>query len=547
MAKKHILSNCSGLKSIGVLFTLLAGCASIQQPQGGPRDLTPPKVVKMVPENETVNFAAKKVVIEFNEYFRLQNEFKEFSISPELEKPPVLKKKQRSLEITFPDTLEQNTTYTMNFGNAIADVNENNVIKNLSYVFSTGPELDSLSISGRVTNSLTGQPELDALAFIYPIERDTLLGKNKPSIYISTDSSGNYSLKNLRKGTYRLYAIKEKNGDKIYQQNIDEIAFLKDSIVLTDKNLDSMNLKLFKENASVMRVLDKKLNQDGSISIVINQKLKSPEVVVLEPSNLDVSKKIRWSKNNDSLSVWLPELNFDSTKIALREEGKLLQTIMLTRGKKDTYTRTLTAKDNLEGKLLPPGRHLKLTFNFPVERSDISKITLLEDSVARQNFTVEKDSTDLLSYYVKYPWKQKNTYDLAFKEGAFTGMFDTKNKAFDKSFELASKDEYGTLKVAITTPDKNKAYVLEIVNENKAVVNTIAVLQDTTISFNNYKEGKYFIRVIYDTNKNGMWDTGNISLRAQPEKIYNVPKELSIRANWERNETISIPKEEDAI
>ncbi len=298
MAKKDILSKFSIFNTVLFTSLLLAGCASMQQPQGGPRDLTPPKVIKMIPENLTVNFNAKKVIIQFDEYFKLQNEFKEFSISPELEKPPILKTKQKSLEITFPDTLEKNTTYTMNFGAAIADVNESNVIKNLSYVFSTGPELDSLSISGRVTNSLTGLPELDALAFIFPIERDTLFGKNKPSIYITTDSSGNYSLKNLRKGTYRLYALKEKNGDKIYQQNLDDIAFLKDSVVLVDKNRDSMNLKLFKENAATLRILDKKLSPDGSISIVINQKLKSPEVVVLEPNNLDVSKKIKWSSKN---------------------------------------------------------------------------------------------------------------------------------------------------------------------------------------------------------------------------------------------------------
>ncbi len=543
MAKKDILSKFSIFNTVLFTSLLLAGCASMQQPQGGPRDLTPPKVIKMIPENLTVNFNAKKVIIQFDEYFKLQNEFKEFSISPELEKPPILKTKQKSLEITFPDTLEKNTTYTMNFGAAIADVNESNIIKNLSYVFSTGPELDSLSISGRVTNSLTGLPELDALAFIFPIERDTLFGKNKPSIYITTDSSGNYSLKNLRKGTYRLYALKEKNGDKIYQQNLDDIAFLKDSVVLVDKNRDSMNLKLFKENAATLRILDKKLSPDGSISIVINQKLKSPEVVVLEPNNLDVSKKIKWSKNNDSLRIWLTDLGFDSTKIALKEADKLLQTVMITRGKKDSYQRLLTATDNIEGKVLPPARHFKMTFNFPIESSDISKISLLEDSVARQNFTLEKDSLDLLSYYVKYPWKPKKIYDLKFYEGAFTAIFNTKNKEFSKSFELASKDNYGTLSVKITVPEKDKAYVLEIVNETKAVVNTIPIRQDTTVNFSNYKEGKYFIRVIYDANKNGIWDTGNVSLKAQPEKIYNEPKELSIKANWERNETIEIPKE----
>ncbi|RYE35786.1 MAG: DUF2141 domain-containing protein, partial [Sphingobacteriales bacterium] len=280
---------------------------------------------------------------------------------------------------------------------------------------------------------------------------------------------------------------------------------------------------------------------------VINQKLKSPEVVVLEPSNLDVNKKIKWSKNNDSLRVWLPQLDFDSTKISLTDEGKLLQTLMFTRGKKDNYTRILTAKDNIEGRVLPPARHLKLTFNFPIESSDITKISLLEDSVARTNFTLEKDSTDFLTYYIKYPWKAKKSYDIKFQEGAFTAIFNTKNKEFNKTFELANKDDYGTLNVKITVPEKEKAYVLEIVNDKKAVVNTIAIKQDTTVSFSNYKEGEYAIRIIYDTNKNGIWDTGNVSLRANPEKIFNEPKELSIKANWERNEIIAIPKEEDAI
>jgi hypothetical protein len=217
---------------------------------------------------------------------------------------------------------------------------------------------------------------------------------------------------------------------------------------------------------------------------------------------------------------------------------------MLSRGKKDTYQRTLTATDNIEGKVLPPAKHLRLSFNFPIENADASKVTLLEDSIARQNLTLEKDSLDILSYYVKYPWKAKKKYDIKFAEGTFTALYNTKNKEFNKNFELASKDDYGTLSVKITTPEKDKAYVIEIVNETKAVVNSIPITQDTTVNFSNYKEGKYFIRVVYDTNKNGLWDTGDVSKRAQPEKIYNEPKELSIRANWERNETIVIPKED---
>jgi len=525
-----------------LIISLIYSCASIQQPQGGPRDTTPPKVLKMEPKDQTVNFTAKKVVIEFDEYFKLQNEFKEFSVSPEMPKPPVLKVKGKKLEINFPDSLEKNTTYTLNFGKAVADVNESNAAKNLTYVFSTGPKLDSLSIKGKVTNSLTGEPELDAVAFILPLNRDTLFGKGKPSIYTLTDSSGNYSLNNLRAGSYKLYALKEKSGDKIYQQATDEVGFLKDTIVLT-KNLDSMNIKIFKEDATVFRILDKRLNPDGSISFSFNQKLKKPEVVILDPPALDVSKKIKFSKNNDSLKVWLTDLSFDSTKISLKENGKLLQTTTLTRGKKDTYTRSLTAINNLDNRALPPGRTLKFTFNFPIESFDASKIKLLEDSVDTKNFTLTKDSLDQLSFYFRYPWRQKTMYDITFTPGAFTGIFKTQNKEIKTSLELGKKDDYGTLKVKIVPPEKQKSYILEIIDGSKSIVNTIVVKQDTAVTFSNYKGGKYFIRITYDTNKNGVWDTGNVPLGIQPEKIWNEPKELSIRPNWERNEVITIPKE----
>ena len=535
----EIFKSLSGLISPIVLFY---GCASIQQPQGGPKDADPPKVLKMLPENKTVNFKAEKVTIEFDEYFKIENEFKEFSVSPEMQKPPVLKRKGKKLEITFPDTLERNTTYTLNFGKAIADVNEGNVAKNLTYVFATGPKLDSLSIKGRIINSLTGLPELDAIAFILPLNKDTLVGKGKPAIYTTTDSSGNFSLNNLRKDTYKIYALKDKNGDKIYQQNVDEIGFIKDSVFL-DKNLDSANMQVFKENAEKFRILERKIGADGVISFAFNQRLKRPEVIVLDPPALDVSKKIKFSKYNDSLKVWLTDLSFDSTKISIKDQGELLQTSTLTRGKKETYLRTLIVADNITGSSLNPYKPLTLNFNLPVESIDQTKIILLEDSVKITDFTLSKDSLNLLSYRLNYPWKQKKSYDMKLTAGAITGIFNTKNKEYSAVFKLAAKDNYGTLKVKIVTPEKNKSYLVEIVNEAKAVVNSIAVRQDTSVNFSNYIAGKYFIKITYDTNKNGVWDTGNLKERLQPERVWNEPKELSIKPMWERNEIITIPKE----
>lgn len=521
---------------------LVGGCASQKTIQGGPRDSIAPKVLKMLPENLTTNFNAKTITIQFDEYFKLNDQFREFSVSPDMERLPQLKIKKRALEISFQDTLEKNTTYTLNFGKSIADINENNVLKNFTYVFATGPKLDSLSISGQVMDALTGEPILDALAFIVPIDRDTIIGKAKPSIYATTDSSGRFQLNNLRENTYKVYALKEKTSDKIYQQVSDEIGFLPDSIVLK-ANVSDLKIKVFKEDPQEFRIIDRKIAPDGTILITWNQKLRQPSVVITEPSNLDASKQFQFSKTNDSVRVWLNDLSFDSTKVSIIEAGKLLQTVKLTRGKKDTYTRALMPADNLEGGQLNPNKRLRLTFPTPVLSIDRTKIQLLEDSVAVTNFQLLKDSADFLSYYVQFPWDRGTEYEMKFNPGAITGMFDSKNKEFTKAFELASADDYGSLGLSIKVPEANKSYVVQVTNEKKETISEHVIRRDTTLNFTNYRAGKYFLRVVYDNNGNGIWDTGRVSLKQLPEQIYNEPQELSIRANWDRKATVTIPKE----
>lgn len=525
-----------------LIIVFFCGCASIQTPQGGPKDTEAPKAVKMEPKNLTTNFKAKKIVLEFNEYIKLIDEFKEFSISPEQEKPPILKAKLRRLEITLQDSLEKNTTYNLNFGKSIADINESNAIKNFSYVFSTGPSLDSLSISGNVKNTLTGLPELDAIVFILPLNRDSIFGKKKPSIYTRTDSSGNFKLNNLRKDTYKIYALKEKGGDRIYQQINDEIGFIKEPIVL-DKNLTDIKIGVFKELASKFRVVDRKLNTDGSITINFNQQLIKPEITIIEPAQIDLNKKVLFNKTNDSVKVWLNDLSFDSVKVAIKDEGKILENIKFTRGKKDTYTRNIQANDNIEG-ALNPNKNLNLYFNLPIENIDLSKVILLEDSIPRKGFTLTKDSTNLLGYIFKYPWKKKEEYIIKLAAGAVTGIFNSKNKEIIKTFKLGSVDDYGTLILSVEVPDTSKNYILQIVNEKKEIIiSSQRIFKNTKVTFSNYKTGIYYARIVYDNNKNGNWDTGNVSKGLQPEKIWYAPKELSIKANWDRTEVLVVPKE----
>ena len=515
------------------------GCAAMKSPEGGPRDATPPKVLKMSPENLTTNFKADKIIIEFDEYIKLANEFKEFSISPELDEIPELKVKLKKLEVRLTDSLEKNTTYTLNFGKSIIDLNEGNELKNFSYVFSTGPTLDSLSITGNVTDAVTGDPLIDATVFVLPLARDSLFGKKKASIFTLTDSAGNFKLNNLKKDSYKIYALKEKTSDRIYQQENDAIAFIKEPINLT-KNIDSIKLRVFKEKAPKFRVIDRRLSADGSIFLTFNQNLTKPDITVLLPANLEQTKQLQFNKTKDSVTLWLNDLSFDSTKLIIKDNGKSLDTVTFKRNKRDTYSRTVNLIDNIENSVLAPFKDLTITTTLPITTIDQTKIILLEDSIPK-TFTIEKDSTNLLKYHIKYKWRAKEQYILLVKENAMTAIFDTKNKEIKRTFTLGDVNDYGTLALTIETPDSSQHYILEIVNKDKNVIASYPITKKSLVKLTNYKQGIYFGRIIYDTNKNGIRDTGNIKDGTQPETIWVIPKELSIRANWSREEAITIP------
>ena len=528
---------------ISVLATLLTlGCASVQQPKGGPRDTLPPKLLNAIPKNLTTKFSSEKIIFTFDEYFNLKNEFKEVTISPEMEKPPLLKKQKKQLEVLFQQPLEKNTTYTLNFGNAIVDINEGNELKNFTYVFSTGDTLDSLQLSGHVINSFTGLPEMDASVFIIPIVADTAFGKKKPSIYTRTDSAGRFQLKNLRKDTYNVYALKEQNNDRLYMQGTEYIGFIKSSIEL-NKNIDTIKLAVFKEMPKEFRVLDRKINPDGTVFLTFNKPIRKPTLKIVFPAGADATKKILFSHTLDTARLWVPDMSFDSLKIDVSDNGKILQTINITRAKKETYTRTLIPGDNLDpSSNLYPATPLALIFPSPITTADKEKITLLQDSIPQTNFTLKKDTSNFLTYRIDYPFKEKRKYEIRVAEGAFTDFFGSRNKYFTKKFQILTSNDFGKLTVKVTLPEKSKQYIFELVNELNNVAFTTLLRSDTTMLLPNNKTGKYRVRIIYDDNKNGIWDTGSLLEKKFPEKIWLDPRSFSIRPNWDIVQIIIIPK-----
>lgn len=529
--------------SIFLIITLGYGCASIQTPTGGPKDSIPPKVLKETPANFTTNFKSKEINIQLDEYFKISNEAKEFSVSPATDKNPSFKIKKKILNIKFQDTLASNTTYTINFGRGLVDYNEGNILKNYMYVLSTGNKIDSLTISGTVVNTLTKKPVLDATVFIIPLGQDTIFGKKRANIFTTTDSSGVFNLKYLRPDTYKVYALKEEGGDRIYNSTNEEIGFLKDSLVLV-RNTTGIKLELFKEEAKIFRIIDRKIEKDGKILFIFNKQLSNPGVRIMQPSELDASKIAAFSKTKDSLSLWTESMTFDSIQVAIINNGIPIDTSVIRRGKKDEYKRDLKITDNIPNSKIKPGTELILSFSAPIgTKIDPSKITLLQDSVSVNGLRIFKDTSSTSRYIFKYPWKKEKSYILKLEEKAFTGLFGGENKPFDKVFTRDEELNYGNLALSVTVPDTSKHYIVQLLNQNGDLLRENPITKNTTINYIMYAIGKYNFRIVYDTNKNNKWDTGDVYLKKLPENIWNAAIEVTLRANWELEEKLTIPPE----
>jgi len=526
-----------------IVASFIFGCASMQKPQGGPKDRTPPKLLKATPPNMTRNFTAKQIKLDFDEYFALKNPFQEISLSPAQEKLPTYKVVKKSIVIDFKDSLQKNTTYVINFGKAIADLNEGNILQNFTYVFSTGPHIDSLSISGNVTNTLTQEKEKDITVMLFPLKQDTLFGKKKPTIYASTDSSGNFSLNNLHDGDYRIYALKEKTPNKIYDRDDELIAFLKDPIHLR-KDTSGIHLNLFKQDPAKIRLAESHFDLDGKMVFTFNKPLDNPSVKILYPPALDDQKIVDINKTKDTAMIYMRNMDFDSIRVSFLQNGKPLDTITKRKGRKEVYTRSISLKysASLDGRL-KPGTDLIATSSLPIESFDNSLITLNEDSVNIPSFSLVKDTSNMKKLRISYKWKPNSIYQLIFNEGSLTDIYGDKNKKFIEKFQLDKADNYGLLTLKITVPDTSKAYVVELLNDQKLLVRSDVVTKNTSLVYKNYLVGKYRVRVIYDSNKNGKWDSGNVKEKRQPENIWLYNKDITLRSNWEAEEPIDIPKE----
>lgn len=212
------------------------GCANIIPPDGGFRDSIPPVLSKASPPDSSGNFSEKKITLTFDEYIQLQNPSQELIMSPVPKQEPVIESKLKTLTIRLKDTLEANTTYTLNFGNAVRDVNEGNIAKNFTYIFSTGRTFDSLTLSGKVILAVNGKVDTTLVVMLHKSGDDSAVVNEKPRYLTRLDSSGNFRFRNLPWGTFYVYALQDQGNSRRYQSEKQLFAFADSSVTLTLSN-----------------------------------------------------------------------------------------------------------------------------------------------------------------------------------------------------------------------------------------------------------------------------------------------------------------------
>src|SRR5450432_1734162 len=227
---------------IYMLSVLGSGCAQIVAPTGGPRDSIPPTLLNATPPSGTINFKGNRITLSYDEYVQLQKLQENLLVSPTPKIIPNIDFKFKTVTIKIRDTLQPNTTYRLDLGNSIQDINENNPVKNFSYIFSTGPYIDSLEFSGNVQLAQTGKPDTTLLVFLYDNLDDSAVIKQKPKYITRLNTTGDFKFHNLAGGIYHVFALKDESGQKIYSNNDELFAFADSAVNISDS---TKRVKLF--------------------------------------------------------------------------------------------------------------------------------------------------------------------------------------------------------------------------------------------------------------------------------------------------------------
>ena len=541
-----ICSKIPELKKIQSLFLIVlvlsfSQCAKKGRPDGGPKDEDAPLFVTANPPYETINFDKNEINIYFNEYIKLKDLSKQLIISPPLnpENPPLISPQgspSKYINIQILDTLLENSTYIFDFGNSVQDNNEANTLERFKYVFSTGAYIDSLTLAGNVKNSFKSESVENIKLLLYRLDSaytDSAVYNRKPDYVTSTLDSSNYEFSNLRKGNYLLVALNDARSDYVFNPKTDEIGFLKDTISLPRDSIIKTELSIFKEELPYTFRRGKEIRK-GQLIFGYQGKPSNIKIENLSAVPDNFQTIIFPEKDKDTLNLWHSPIEKDSLIFKI-SNNNIIDTITVALRKKQLDSLTVT---KITGGVLNIKDTLFFNTNNPIIKIDTSKINFVHtDSIyiTYKAFISKKESSVGFLFEKKF----KTSYKLNLYPDALVDIFETSNDTVTSQFRTRSIEDYGEISLAIQNPEKVPV-IIQLTDINDVTVAQETSSENKTISFNYLIPKKYKIRIIYDTNNNGKWDTGNYLEKKQPEPVQYFPEVQEIRPNWVLNEVIKI-------
>lgn len=492
-----------------IIAVLAYACANKGYPEGGPKDTTPPVVVNEVPASFTTNFNKKRVDIYFDEFVQLKEINEKFVFSPPLKKDPRVSLKGKYVQISIPDTLKPNTTYSMDFADAIVDNNEGNPLGFYRYVFSTGNVIDTLELSGTVVNAESYEPMMNVMVALYENHADSVALTQLPAYIARTDSSGFFRLTNLRDAVYKIVAIEDSNKDKKYTPESEMFAFMdstvhpivvpmvrtdtfkviekivgrdtitSDSIVTTGYYAYGPNnlfLRIFQEKPTQLYLVDDDRKErerlDFAFSIPAENDLQVQlwDTLATEPLPEDWYFKEQ-SVGNDTITLWIKDslvykrdtlnviltyLRSDSTGQHARTSDTVRYTFKEKKKPENKNRKQENKGPDIEflnitsnvGGDLDIGARLWLEFDRPIDKNSLEKVRLMEkiDTIFQPlPFKVVEDERKVRRIYLDAEWKPGFEYQLEVDSATIYDLYGRFNNKLDKKFKVRTEEYYGKI------------------------------------------------------------------------------------------------------
>ena len=587
------------LLGAAVSVAVLYSCASVGRLEGGPIDEEPPRFVTGSPLPGALHNKKSKISIEFDEFIKLEKANEKVVISPPQVQQPEIKANGKRVVVNLQDTLKANTTYTIDFADAIQDNNEGNPMQGFTYTFSTGAELDSMAIAGALLDASNLEPVKGVLVGLHANLADSAFTTLPFDRVGRTDSRGQFSIRGVSPGKYRIYALMDADQNFTFNQKSEMIAFhdsliiprMEERIRMDTAWMDSLTYDTIVEKKYMHYLPDdvilrafKELNYSQYLiksERLVPQKFtfyfagKADTLPVLKGLNFDEKDAFVIEKNqrNDTIHYWVKDsLLFKQDTLAMSltylytdtlnqlvPRTDTLNLVSKQKYKKEEPDKDKKKKKKKKGeedepeptKFLPVNvgapssmdvyGSISLSFEEPIASFDTAAIHLRQkvDTLWKDiPFDFEQDSVNLKRFNLYYDWEPTLEYEFSVDSTAFHGIYGLFTDKIKQGFKVRSLEEYAKITFVVTGAEPN-AFV-ELLDAQDKVVRRRRVEEGGYADFYYLNPGKYSARLINDRNGNGEWDTGNFEKGVQPEEVYYYNQILEPKANWDLEQSWDI-------